>query len=147
MLTLKDDHVPSKHLDEMPGFLALDHSHLDSSATQLLVVNPGRVNGAGPALVNGAALALPEVDDLPAFPVAVEDDVAVARVEKPVVSPAHLHQLHVLHSPHRLTSGPLIRHKSTEQAGELDKDGHLIISLIYPIAAPADLAICFLASK
>ena len=130
MLTLKDDHVSSKHLDEMPGFLALDNSHLDSSATQLLVVNPGRVNSAGPSLVNGAALALPEVDDLPAVPVAVEDDVAVARVEKAVVSLVHLHQLHVLHSPHRLTSGALIRHKPTEQAGELDKDGHLIIRVL-----------------
>ena len=115
MLTLQDDHVSSKHFDEVPGFLALDHSHLDGSAAELLVVNPGRVDSAGSSLVNGALLALPEVDDLPAVPVTVEDDVAVARVEEPVVGLVDLHQLHALHPPHRLTARPLVRHKSRRQ--------------------------------
>ena len=115
MLTLQDDHVSSEHFNEMSGFLALDNPHLDGSPTQVLIINPGSVDSTGSSLVNGAALSLPEVEDVAAVTVAVEDHIAVTRVEKPLVSLLHLHQLHLLNSPDRLAPGTLVRHKSEDR--------------------------------
>lgn len=110
----------------MSGFLALDNSHLDGSPTQLLVINPGGVDGAGSSLVNGATLSLPEVEDVASVTIAVEDHIAVTRVKEPLVSLVHLHQLHVLNSPDRLATGPLVRHKSEDREG-VDKAGHMML--------------------
>ena len=91
--TFQYHQVPSKHLDEVSRFLSLNDSHLYRPASQLLVVDPSRVYSAGSSLVYGAVLSLPEVDDVPTVPVAVQDHVAVSVVQIAMVGLGHLQVL------------------------------------------------------
>ena len=100
-----------EHLDEVPRLVPLHHAHLHRAAPELLVVDPGGVQRARAALVDGAVVTLPEVDNVLAAPVGVLDHVAVAVVQIVHLSLGNFNKIQVFNSPNFLFPGSIVGHE------------------------------------